>query len=144
MKRIKTSIEIHGRPRDVWRVLSDTDCYGDWNPFIRSLQGKLQEGGRVRVSLKPPEGKAMTFRPKMLMADEERELRWKGHLLIPGLLDGEHRFAIEPMEKGHVRFVQEERFTGMLVPLLMNAAMRRRTERGFSEMNEALKQQVES
>ena len=66
----------------------------------------------------------MAFRPKMLVADEEREIRWIGRLLMPGLLDGEHRFAIEPMDKEHVRFVQEERFTGMLVPLLINTSVK--------------------
>ncbi len=144
MKRIRTEIEIQGSPRDVWEVLADTDSYGSWNPFIRSLQRDLSDGSRLRVAIKPPEGKAMTFRPKILVADEEREIRWIGRLLMPGLLDGEHRFAIEPMDKEHVRFVQEERITGMLVPLLMNASMKRRTEHGFSMMNEALKRQVES
>jgi hypothetical protein len=144
MKRIKTEIEISGSPRDVWKVLSNTDDYHSWNPFIRSLTGSLREGNRLQVGLKPGEGKTMRFRPTLLVADKERELRWRGHLLVRGLFDGEHRFAIEPIEKNHVRFIQEERFTGALVPLLMNARMKKQTEQSFVEMNEALKRTVES
>jgi len=37
----------------------------------------------------------MTFRPTILKAEPNRELRWLGHLLVPGLFDGEHIFTIE-------------------------------------------------
>jgi len=37
----------------------------------------------------------MTFRPTILKAEPERELRWLGRLLLPGLFDGEHVFEIE-------------------------------------------------
>jgi hypothetical protein len=36
----------------------------------------------------------MTFRPTVLNAETNRELRWLGHLLAPGLFDGEHSFTI--------------------------------------------------
>jgi hypothetical protein len=85
----------------------------------------------------------MTFRPTFLVADKGRELRWIGHLLRSRSTDREHRLAIEPIEKDHVRFIQEERFTGTLVPLLTNRRVKKRTEKPFVEMNEALKQRVE-
>ena len=144
MRKIKTTIDIHARPRDVWKVLANTDAYKSWNPFIRSFQGDLKDGSRVKVVLQSGAGKAMTFRPIVLVADKEREIRWIGHLLFPRLFDGEHRFAIEPIEKEHVRFIQEERFKGALVPLLMNARMKKQTEQSFVEMNEALKRKVEA
>ena len=84
----------------------------------------------------------MRFRPKVLVADPPRELRWLGHLLFPGLFDGEHRFAIHPLPGDRVRFEQSERFSGLLVPLLRKG-LERDTKRGFVEMNAALKQRAE-
>lgn len=45
----------------------------------------------------------MTFRPTVLVAEPDRELRWRGRLLVPGLLDGEHAFVVEPRGDGGVR-----------------------------------------
>jgi hypothetical protein len=84
----------------------------------------------------------MRFSPVVLAAHEERELRWLGRFLLPGVFDGEHRFAIEPLGPGKVRFQQSERFSGILVGLL-RASLDRDTLRGFEEMNRALKRRVE-
>jgi hypothetical protein len=63
-------------------------------------------------------------------------------LLIPGIFDGEHRFVIEPLPNGQVRFQQSERYSGVLVPLF-RGSLDRDTKRGFPEMNVALKRQAE-
>ena len=84
----------------------------------------------------------MTFTPKVLKVEPNRELRWIGRLWIPGLFDGEHIFTIEPIAANRVRFVQQENFNGILVPLLAHN-LDRDTKRGFDEMNQALKSQAE-
>ena len=45
----------------------------------------------------------MRFKPRVLKAEPNRELRWLGHLGIPGLFDGEHIFTIEPLDQERVR-----------------------------------------
>lgn len=40
-----------------------------------------------------------------------------GRFLVHGLLDGEHTLRIEPIEKQRSRFIQQERFAGILVGL---------------------------
>ena len=84
----------------------------------------------------------MTFRPTVLKAEPNRELRWLGHLLISGLFDGEHIFTIEPLGESRVRFTQREVFTGLLVPLFARG-LDTDTRRGFEEMNQALKTRAE-
>jgi hypothetical protein len=84
----------------------------------------------------------MRFRPRVLEVTPGRALRWLGHLGIPGLFDGEHRFLIEPVGPNQSRFVQEERFSGLLVPLILRFAATS-TRRGFEAMNSALKARVE-
>jgi len=52
----------------------------------------------------------MSFRPAVLKALPDQELRWLGNFMIPGLIDGEHSFTIEPRAGGGVRFRQAARF----------------------------------
>jgi hypothetical protein len=141
LREITTTIEIDAPPAAVWRVLTDFPAYGQWNPFIPSIAGKVQEGARLTVRLEPPGGNGMTIKPTVLAAEPGRELRWKGRLVLPGLFDGEHSFRIEPLDGQHSRFVHGERFTGILVVLVKGVLAK--TELGFEQMNAALKQQVE-
>jgi hypothetical protein len=69
-------------------------------------------------------------------------LRWLGQLVVPGVFDGEHRFRLEPLGPDRVRFVQEERFTGLLAPLILRF-IERGTRQGFEAMNSALKLRAE-
>jgi hypothetical protein len=63
--------------------------------------------------------------------------------VLPGLFDGQHFFKLQPLDEGRrTRFVQGERFTGVLVPLLRKS-LDRGTREGFEAMNQALKARVE-
>ena len=143
MKEIHTEIEINAPAEKVWRVLTDFAAYPEWNPFVRRVDGEVSVGARLHVTIQPSGGKGMSFRPTVLVADPNRELRWLGHLWLPGLFDGEHSFSIEPLGEGRVRFVQRERFRGLLLPFL-SKMLDRDTRRGFEEMNRALKLRAES
>src|SRR5918911_4648575 len=112
---IRDEIVIEAPPAAVWAVLTEGARYPEWNPFVRRLEGELQMGGRIVVEIAPPGGRAMTFKPTLLAVQPERELRWLGRLFVRGLFDGEHRFELEPVAEGRTRFVQSERFSGVLV-----------------------------
>jgi hypothetical protein len=75
-------------------------------------------------------------------ADPGRRLRWLGRLLVPGIMDAEHTFTIEPLGDGQVRLVQHERFSGLLVPVL-GRSLDRHTLPAFARMNQALKRRAE-
>ena len=95
-------------------------------------------GGRRTASRHP---RASAGERRVLAAEPNRELRWVGRLLVPGLFDGEHLFLIEPVEATRVRFVQRERFGGILVPFTRKMLAATRT--GFEHMNLALKSRAE-
>jgi hypothetical protein len=141
-KQIITSIEIDVPPNVIWKILTEFDRFGHWNPFIPSINGKAIPGTKLEVKIQPPGGTAMTFRPIVLVANPERELRWLGRVLFPGIFDGEHRFEIEPLSDQRVRFVHSEKFSGLLVPFFWRS-LNTRTRQGFEEMNQALKLQAE-
>jgi len=83
----------------------------------------------------------MTLRPRLVEVAAGRELRWRGRLGVPGLLDAEHAFLLRP-HAGGTRLVQEETFRGVLVPLLA-ASLDRGTLPAFVAMNQALKRRAE-
>lgn len=141
--QLHTEIEISASAERVWAVLSDFASYPQWNPFIRSAAGAPEQGARLRITVQASGGKPMRFSPVVLTAQAGRELRWLGRFLLPGLFDGEHRFVIQPLDEGKVRFEHSERFSGLLVGLL-RASLDRDTRRGFEEMNQALKARAEA
>lgn len=94
---LNTEIQINAPPKRVWRMLTDFATYPQWNPFIRRASGKPEKCEQLEVYLQPEGAGGMTFQPRVLKAEPGREMRWRGHLLIPGLFDGEHIFIIEPL-----------------------------------------------
>jgi hypothetical protein len=140
---LHTEIVIHAAAEAVWGVLTDFSRYHEWNPFIFAIEGSPAAGEALAVHFARGGKKQVTFRPTVLYAEEARELRWLGRLVVPYLFDGEHRFAIEEIGGERVRFIQDERFAGLLVPL-MRRDLDTMTRRGFQRMNRALKERVES
>jgi hypothetical protein len=140
--QLHTEIAIEATPRRVWELLTDFAAYPTWNPFIPRISGPGTVGSRLEVQLQPPGGRTMRMQPTVLVATPSQELRWLGKLGVPGLFDGEHRFRIEPLGTDRVRFIQEERFTGLLAPLVMRF-IASATRQGFEAMNQALKARAE-
>ena len=142
MREIATEIEIAASPTKVWEILTDLDRFSEWNPFISEAEGVVKEGADLKVHISPPGGKPMTFKPRVTRVVPEREFRWLGRFLIPGLFDGEHIFEVKPLSENRSSLVQREEFRGLLVPLLWGS-LDTRTRRGFNEMNAALKLKAE-
>ena len=142
MKELRTELEIAAPADRVWIALTDFASFPLWNPFIRRVDGELRVGARLTVRIQLPNARSMTFRPRVLKVEPGRQLRWRGQLVMRGLFDGEHIFAIEPLGPRRARFVHREIFTGLLVPLLARG-LDRTTRRGFEAMNLALKARAE-
>jgi hypothetical protein len=143
-KHLRSEIEITAAKQTIWNVLIDFAAYSTWNPFVRSISGNLAPGTRLNVTVEPQGSRPMSFKPRLLVFEPLKELRWKGQLLMPGLFDGEHYFQLVEVSEGTVRFVQGEIFTGLLVPLTLRGSMLAGTERGFAAMNRALKARAEA
>ncbi|MCI4339982.1 MAG: SRPBCC domain-containing protein, partial [Thermoplasmata archaeon] len=88
MKEIRTEIEIAATPERVWQVLSEFRSFPEWNPFLQISAGSASPGARLLVTISPVGRRPMSFRPTVEVADAGRELRWIGHLGVPGLFDG--------------------------------------------------------
>ncbi|MDT4291952.1 SRPBCC domain-containing protein [Methylomonas sp. MO1] len=141
--RLHTEIEIAAEPEHVWSILTEFPAYPEWNPFILNIEGEVKLDARLKVRIQPSNGKAMTFRPRVFAVEPGKELRWLGHFLFPNLFYGEHRFVIEPIADGRIRFTQSERFSGLLVPLFKKS-LEKDTKMGFEAMNLAIKARAEA
>jgi hypothetical protein len=141
MRTIEHTVDIPAPAAAVWQILTDTDRYGDWNPFMPRLSGRLGLGERLTLSVRPGT-RTMTFRPTVLAFEDGTLIRWRGRLGVPGLFDGEHELRLEPSSDGGTRFVQCETFTGLLVPMMPRVLAD--TATGFVAMNSALRDRAES
>lgn len=140
--QLRTEIEISAPPGAVWEVLAATDRYAEWNPFVTELRGALEVGGHLDVVVAPPDSSEMRFKPRVLVAEPGKELRWRGVLGHALLFSGEHFFQLVDTGHGTTRFVHGEDFSGILLKLLTGKLAN--TARGFVLMNQALKRRVES
>lgn len=136
MRSIQTTIDLDATPSTAWTVLTDFPGHAEWNPFMRRIEGEPEVGSRLEVQLTPPGGRAMTFRPRVTAVDRERVLGWLGHLGVPGLFDGRHRFELLPLADGRTRLVHGESFRGLLVRPVWRS-MAGPTRAGFDQFNAA-------
>lgn len=138
MKELKTEILIKNSPQNVWTILADFKNYPNWNPFIKSITGDVTAGNKIIIRLEPPGANGMTFKPKVLVFEKNKEIRWIGNLWFKGLFDGEHKLEIIDNGNGTTNFKQSEQFRGILVPLLKKM-LDVNTMNGFNLMNQKLK-----
>lgn len=143
MKAIKTQILIDASPESVWQTLTDFESFGEWNPFITSIEASAEEGSELSIVIEPKPGSKTSFKPEVLVSMPAEELRWKGKLFVKGLFDGEHYFILERQNDGSTLFKHGEYFSGLLVRPLMSM-IGEDTEQGFKAMNSALKRFCES
>jgi hypothetical protein len=142
-RTIRSAIEIRAPIDAVWRVLTDFDAYPEWNPHVVKVLGKPRIGGRITIHTRPPTGRTVVMRPVILSWTPPRELRWRAIFVSRRLFSGEHGFQLEATAPDRVRFVQDETFSGVLVPLYSRLRLAA-TRRGFERMNEALRERAEA
>ena len=143
MRIIAAEVEIEAPESLIWEALSDLDSYGDWNPFLTSANGKIEEGARIELFIKPPRARGTYINPRIVLVEEGKGFSWRNNMLFPGLFDTEHYFIIDPIDDTRCRFVQGEEVSGLLsIPILL--LIGGATRRGMERMNEALKALCES
>ncbi len=140
-KSIVTEIIIDAPMERVWQALANFKAYGDWNPFIKSIEGDLRVGARLTNTMWNG-GKAYVFRPRVLTVRQNSYFDWLGSLWFRGIFDGHHYFQIEQLSAGQVKLTQGENFSGLLSGLILRK-IGAETRNNFIRMNNALKQLVE-
>jgi hypothetical protein len=137
MKEIRSEIDIQASAGEVWHVLTALDKYTEWNPFLHHAIGKTELGAKVDITFKYG-SRDMTLHCTVTKYEPNQELRWRYHVGLPFLYQGEHCFVIEPTGNNQVHFTDKEVFTGLLIPLMV-----KENDNGdFAAMDRALKDRV--
>jgi hypothetical protein len=140
--QLHSSIDIDASASLVWAILTDFASYKRWNPFIRGILGKPSNGNRLRLTLQRHGEPEQSTASTLTYLREPRELRWRQTRLMPFLFTTEHRFRIESLPAGGVRFHLTEQVEGLFTSLL-GRSRQRATEESFHLMNHALKARAE-
>jgi hypothetical protein len=140
VRAFSATIDIGAPPAEVWAILTDLGRYREWNPLFVEAAGNVAVGQRIMLrSRHPANGRLMTVRPRIAVAEPGTELRWASSL--PGVISGEHSFTLSAAGSG-TRLVQAESFRGLL------ARFPGRTwanaDASFRALNEALKERAEA
>jgi hypothetical protein len=142
---ITTFVDIDATAERVWEVITDLPGYAEWNPFVTAAEGVFVVGDRVSMSVPPVNAFVQAnLRPTVLEVTHGRRLRmWSrlDRLAIPGLFDVELTMTITDHDGG-VRLWQQDRFGGLLAPLLIGSLNHHRLA-AFNAMNAALKHRAE-
>lgn len=105
--------DLNATPEQAWELIGDFNTYPGWNPLAPKLKGKAKAGSRALGWLcLGPRWMKVPFWPRIVTADANRELRWKGG--VPLLFVADHRMIIDTEGKSP-QMVHKERFSGLLV-----------------------------
>jgi hypothetical protein len=142
MRTLDAAVEIEAPAQQVWEVVTDFATYPQWNPFIIRAEGIPVPGARLKVTIRAPGYRPVTFRPRVLRAVEGRELTWLGRALLPGLFDGRHSLTVEALGEARSRFRTHEEVSGILLPVL--GKLMRASQQGFERLAAAAKARAEA
>jgi hypothetical protein len=141
--RIEAVTPVDAPVQKAWSVLSDTSAYDSWNPFVKRLDGQLEPGEKIEVSLALAGRKPQTMKPRIVGYEPGRAFEWLGQVGLRGVFDGRHRFELRPLADGGCELVHSEVLSGLLVPFFKRM-LTGPTPDAFVAMNEAFKKRVEN
>jgi hypothetical protein len=140
---ISTTVDIDAPKQSVWEVLTDFAAYDEWNPDMK-VEGTAQVGTKLSVHMGASGGRGMAFKPTVLAATPDEELRWLGKLGFGGIFDGEHFFILEGNADGTTQLTHGELYSGIVVALIGPFMNKEKSQAGYEGFNCVLKQRVES
>jgi hypothetical protein len=133
---LKTEVVIDAPKEKVWKVLTDTKKYPDWNPFIISVKGEIKQGSQI-TNVMVNENKETVFTPIITIFEENETLEWLGTGL-GGMFKGRHYFKLEELDNGKTKMLHGEKFSGLLSGLIMQM-IGKDTQTNFENMNKAMR-----
>jgi hypothetical protein len=111
----RADILIDADPGRIWRILADAPSWPDWESGVKSVEGRVAPGERLKVVSELNPGRA--YPVKVTELEPNRRMTWQGGMPL-GLFKGVRTFDLRPEADGETRFTVEERFSGPLRPLI--------------------------
>jgi hypothetical protein len=109
----KVTINIRAGADSIWRLLTDAKDFPRWNSTVTSIEGQIREGEQLRLRVP---GTDRTFTPKISDVVPSGHMTWTGG--FAPLFKGVRTFKLKPRDDGSTDFAMEERFSGLMLPLV--------------------------
>src|SRR5262249_57484921 len=106
------------------------------------IEGTPQVGTKLTVHMGAGGGRGMVFKPAVLAATPDEELRWLGKLGFGGIVDGEHFFILDRNADGTTHLTHGERYSGALLTLAKPFLNKERNQAGYEAFNHLLQHPV--
>ncbi|HKV86414.1 MAG TPA: SRPBCC domain-containing protein [Candidatus Dormibacteraeota bacterium] len=115
MKYFEARSSIKSSPQNVWRVLTDGERFPQWDSGIERFEGKIAQGGTVKLYVKVNPGRAFPLKVTELTAN--RRMVFSGGMPL-GLFKGVRTYTLEPGAAGGTDFHMREEYTGPLLGMM--------------------------
>jgi hypothetical protein len=109
----RVELNIQATAAAVWNLLTDAKGFPRWNSTITRVEGQIREGERLRLHVP---GTNRTFTPRVSGVVPDERMTWTGG--FSPVFKGVRTFDLTPRADGSTDFVMEERFSGLMLPLV--------------------------
>ncbi len=139
---VEHRVEIAASPKVVWRLLTELERYGEWNPYSPHVTGTLRVGEIVRVEAHLRD-EVRQVDNLVITLDPERTLCWRSQNWYRVLSQGTRCRHLEALPDGRTRLRHHERMHGPLA-WLIERLYRERIEEGIRLADTSLKHAAEA
>lgn len=109
----RVEVSIQSPARRIWTLLTDAGNFPRWNSTVTAIDGEIRDGQRIRIHVP---GTSRTFTPFISAVVPDRRMTWTGG--FAPLFKGVRTFALTPQPGGSTTFTMEERFSGLMLPIV--------------------------
>ena len=109
----RVEVSIQSPPGSIWTLLTDARNFHRWNSTVTAIEGEIRDGRRIRVHAP---GTDRTFTPLVSNVVPDARMTWTGGLAP--IFRGVRTFELTPQEGGSTTFVMQERFSGLMLPIV--------------------------
>jgi hypothetical protein len=112
----RVEVSIDARPERIWALLTNAKDFPRWNSTVTSIDGEIRDGQTIRIHVP---GTGRTFTPRISIVAPNARMTWTGG--FAPMFKGVRTFELTPRADGTTMFVMQERFAGLMLPLVGRA-----------------------
>ena len=109
----RVELSIRATADRIWSLLTDAKGFPHWNSTVTRIEGQIRDREKLRVHVP---GTERTFTPRVSDVVLNRRMTWTGGFLP--IFKGVRTFELRPSGDGAIEFVMQERFSGLMLPLV--------------------------
>ena len=142
MKEINTEIRILSTPSKVWETLMDLENWPKWNPIINNIQGKLNVGGELSITMADSKGNASKkYKSIVTELEKNKKFSFSAIMMTKFMFSADRIIELKETKEGTL-FTQREIYKGIMVSMFWGKLCTDAVKM-LNSMNQALKKEVE-